>query len=115
MELFRFMTTGSCSRMSPFPDSPTAAESDYPRVQFWCRSQWKAHNERLKVMDHTNHGNVAQGKTAVSQGKNISTLYIEDENSHSVDGHRLTEICKLAQKVWNKFANIGQAPPTWVK
>ena len=66
-------------------------------------------------MDPTNHGDVVRGKTAVSQGENISTLYIEDENGRSVDGHRLTEIRKLAQKVWNKFADIGQAPPTWGK
>jgi hypothetical protein len=66
-------------------------------------------------MDPTIHGDVVRGTTAVSQGENISTLYIEDENGRSVDGHRLTEIRKLARKVWNKFADIGQAPPTWGK
>jgi hypothetical protein len=96
--------------------SPEAVEPNYPNVQFWRRSQWKAHIEKLKgVSDPASNGATVRGKTAVSQGENISTLYIEDENGHPVDGHRLTAIRKVARAIWNKFADIGQAPTTWGK
>lgn len=108
--------------MTPFqpisllPDSPAEQESRYPKVRFWRRSQWKVHNEKLKgVTDPTTNGDVVRGKTAVSQGENISTLYIEDEHGNPVDGHRLTDIRKVARRIWNKFADVGQAPPTWGK
>lgn len=54
-----------------------------------------------------------RGRTMVSQGENISTLYIEDENGEPVDGERLTAIRRLAQSIWTKFADLGQAPKTW--
>jgi len=101
---------------SQLPDLPPAVESDHPNVRFWRRSQWKAHNDKHKgVTDPTSNVNAVRGKTAVSQGENVATLYVEDENGQPVDGHRLTSIRQLARKIWNKFADIGQAPPSWGK
>jgi hypothetical protein len=65
-------------------------------------------------MDPASNVNV-RGKTAFSQGENVATLYVENENGRPVDGHRLTAIRQLARKIWNKFADVGQAPLTWGK
>jgi hypothetical protein len=39
--------------------------------------------------------------------------YIEDEHGQIIDGHRASEMRKIACSVWVALANAGQAPTKW--
>ena len=100
--------------ISDLPSLPDADEANYPNVKFWRRNQWREFSDQAKgATDPTKDNITVRGRTAVAQGENISTLYIEDENGEPVDGERLTAIRKLARSIWTKFADLGQAPKTW--
>jgi hypothetical protein len=42
-------------------------------------------------------------------------LFVEDEDGKSIDGHRATEIRRIARSIWAEFAKKGRAPKSWCK
>ena len=42
-------------------------------------------------------------------------LFVEDEGGNPIDGHRATEIHKIARSIWVKLARNGKAPKFWSK
>jgi hypothetical protein len=42
-------------------------------------------------------------------------LYVEHENGNPIDGHKATEIRRIARSIWVHLATVGKAPKTWLK
>jgi hypothetical protein len=42
-------------------------------------------------------------------------LYVEDERGNVIDGHRATDIRRVARSIWVQLAGAGKAPKTWTK
>lgn len=42
-------------------------------------------------------------------------LYVENENGECVDGHRASDIRKVARAIWVRLADAGKAPKSWMK
>ena len=61
------------------------------------------------------HKGAECGKVRVSQGENITMLFIKDEDGKPIDGHRAMEICRIAWSIWAELVKNGRAPKSWCK
>jgi hypothetical protein len=67
----------------------------YPEVQFWTKGDYKNFMNAKDMTSFKNETGIC-GKTRVSHGENVSSLYLEDEKGNPITGHKLTEMRALA-------------------
>lgn len=94
-------------------DSPAKRE-DYPDVRFWTRRDWldrSMKEDDAMVLDNT----CRRGKSRASQGVNVAMRYVETDEGVVVDGHRCSEMRRLARSIWVHMANNGGLPTSWRK
>ena len=94
---------------------PPANRSDFPLVNFWFKRDWIAFQKGNKDLSNPNRRASEHGRVRASQGENVKMLFVEDEGGNPIDGHKATEICRIAHSIWVEFAENGKAPKTWCK
>jgi hypothetical protein len=105
----------SASPLSPTFSLPTATlgpllQSDYPRVKFWNKIQWKNFESARKDSYGIHAKNIARGGTRSAKGENVMMLYIEDTNGLPVNGAIAGAIRDFARSIWRGFYSLGVAP-----
>ena len=94
---------------------PPANRSDFPLVSFWYKRDWIAFQKDNKGLSNPNRRASERGRVRASQGENVKMLFVEDEEGNPIDGHKATEIRRIARSIWVEFAKNGKAPKTWCK
>jgi hypothetical protein len=90
--------------------------SDFPLVKFWYKRDWVSSQKDAKGISHlSQRGPAVRGKVRAAQGENVSMLYVEDEQGNVINGHRATDIRRVARSIWVQLAGAGKAPKTWGK
>jgi len=90
-------------------------QSDFPHVKFWHKRDWTAFQKDTKGLSSFGHRGAERGKVRASQGENVTMLFVEDQDGKSIDGHRATEIRRIARSIWAELAKKGRAPKSWCK
>lgn len=98
----------------PKPDL-SLRQSDFPYVKFWHKREWTAFQKDSKGLSSMGRKGAERGKVRASQGENVTMLFVEDEDGKPIDGHRATEIRRIARSIWAELAKNGRAPKSWCK
>jgi hypothetical protein len=96
----------------PVSDLPLRKD-DYPDVRFWMRQAWSEFTKNKGTSDLHQQRSGERGRSRAAQGVNVTMRYVEDEHGHTVDGHRASEMRKIARSIWVALANAGKAPAKW--
>jgi hypothetical protein len=90
-------------------------EADYPKVQYWHRSQWLEHQKEKKGLSSgvSTDLQARRGNSRAAQGINVTMLFVENDQGQPIDGRRASAIRSLANNVFQQLKNHGSAPSTW--
>ena len=87
---------------------------NYPRVQYWRKSEWNGRNT-ITSTTFINNSTGIKGKKRRAAGINVNCGFVEDENGIPVDGYRISAISSRLRETWRECHVKGIAPPTWGK
>jgi hypothetical protein len=90
-------------------------QSDFPHVKFWHKRDWTAFQKDSRGLSSLGRRGAERGKVRASQGENVTMLFVENKDGEPIDGHRATEIRRIARSIWAAFAKSGRAPKSWCK
>jgi hypothetical protein len=91
------------------------AQSHYPMVRFWTRREWKDFKNSTDDATNLNSKAGPHGGTRLVQHENVNMLYLEHEDSTSVDGDTASNIRVYARMIWRDLYHQGKAPKKWGK
>lgn len=108
----------SASLLSSKFSLPTAnlsplVQTDYPRVKFWNKLEWKNFENARKDSTGIEAKSTGRGGTRSAKGENVMMLYIEDANGLPVNGAIAGAIREFARSIWRGFYSLGVAPEKW--
>ncbi|KAI0291862.1 hypothetical protein BC826DRAFT_1105790 [Russula brevipes] len=93
---------------------PPLVQSDYPRVKFWSKLDWKKYeNDRKDSSELEGKGSSARGGTRSAKGENVMMLYIENADGSAISGTLASEIREFARSIWRGFYLQGIGPERW--
>jgi hypothetical protein len=68
------------------PKLPVYSASDYPKVKYWTKQQWKDVENLIKDSSEVPTGGSPHGGARSAKGENVMMLYIEHADRQPVSG-----------------------------